>query len=317
MPFTLIKGSFHVVGYSPDGDSIRFAPDDPSLLSSLSGPPAKLNARGHAQLRIEAIDTLETHYASGGGNYHQPLALAKAAADRLVDFAGITNVVWSGNNVVAADDATPGYILSRAVEKNRRPVAFVFAGDAAEQDGASVHLDVARLADSYNRAALTEGLAYPTFYTGLFHDLRDSLAAEAASARNAGLGVWNDDGTLPGFDAVDLGVITADVPILPKLFRRLTDYMTEYGSAVDFKAKLEQSQEPVLDLVTSNFTHFDTFIEQASGSTEIRLTRAPELLVFDAMPQRPVNQFQAFLGNEIATPAMLFGEGVGPEPGIS
>ena len=28
MPFNLIKGTFHVVGYSPDGDSIRFRAED-------------------------------------------------------------------------------------------------------------------------------------------------------------------------------------------------------------------------------------------------------------------------------------------------
>lgn len=29
MPFFLIKGTFHVVGYQPDGDSIRFQADNP------------------------------------------------------------------------------------------------------------------------------------------------------------------------------------------------------------------------------------------------------------------------------------------------
>ena len=314
MPFTLIKGTFHVVNYSPDGDSIRFAPADPSLLSGLSGPPAKLNARGHAQLRIEAIDTLETHYTSTGGTYHQPLGLAKAAAERLMDFVGITNIVWSGNNVVQASDGTAGYILSRAVEKNRRPVAFVFAGSAPEADGASVHLDVARLADSYNQAALAEGIAYPTFYEGLFHDLRGALADRVIAARAAGAGVWNDDGTLPGFDPTNLAVITADVPILPKLFRRLVDYMTENATAVGFKAKLEQAREPVLDLATSNFTHFDTFINQAAGTSAVRLTREPELLVFNEMKQRPSNQFQAFLGDDFVTPELLFNEGATGAP---
>ena len=28
MPFFIIKGTFHVLGYSPDGDSIRFQADD-------------------------------------------------------------------------------------------------------------------------------------------------------------------------------------------------------------------------------------------------------------------------------------------------
>jgi hypothetical protein len=62
MPFTLIKGTFHVVGYQPDGDSIRFQADQRENWGLLKGSAVKLNARGHAQLRLEAIDTLETHY---------------------------------------------------------------------------------------------------------------------------------------------------------------------------------------------------------------------------------------------------------------
>jgi hypothetical protein len=56
MSFTLIKGTFHVLGYSPDGDSIRFKAKDASLWKKLSGPTVEMNARGHAQLRIEAVD---------------------------------------------------------------------------------------------------------------------------------------------------------------------------------------------------------------------------------------------------------------------
>mgnify|MGYP001088064252 CR=1 FL=1 len=69
MPFTLIKGMFHVQNYSPDGDSIRFRPQNAQLVRHLDGPPAKFNGRGHVQLRLEAIDALETHYnpPSGGG----------------------------------------------------------------------------------------------------------------------------------------------------------------------------------------------------------------------------------------------------------
>ena len=35
MPFVVIKGTFHVVGYSPDGDSVRFMADDKGLWSKL------------------------------------------------------------------------------------------------------------------------------------------------------------------------------------------------------------------------------------------------------------------------------------------
>lgn len=35
MPFTIIKGTYHVVGYSPDGDSIRFQADEEVILPKL------------------------------------------------------------------------------------------------------------------------------------------------------------------------------------------------------------------------------------------------------------------------------------------
>jgi len=301
MPFTLIKGTFQVVSYSPDGDSIRFHPGDPNLIRGLlNGDRAKLNMRGDVQLRIEAIDTLETHFTppSGGSpSLHQPVDLARAATDALLEFVGIADVAWDQQrrNVVSAADGTPGYILARSVERNGRPVAFVYAGDADEADGADVFLDSARLRASYNYTATSSGLAYATFYKGLFSDLRDELASAASAARAAGKGVYAEDGSQVGFNATNLGVITDEVPIMPKLFRRLSDYMVSSGSAVGFTSTLEAAREPVLDLTTSNFTHFDTLIEQADGSTTIKLTRFPESLVFDETIPQPGPVFAAVM----------------------
>jgi hypothetical protein len=306
MPFKLIKGSFHVRNYSPDGDSIRFQPDNAGLVQDLAGSKPKFNARNHVQLRIEAIDTLETHFSppSGGGALHQPLELAHAAADRLIEFVGIKDVEWdrAHRTVTDAQDGTRGYILARTVEKNGRPVAFVYAGEPSEEDGADVILDVNRLRDSYNYVALAEGYAYPTYYKGLFHDLREELTAAVADARTHSLGVQGKDKTNDGFKASTLGSITQEYAILPKLFRRLSEYMVNYGTAQGFKKKLAQSKEPVLDLRTSNFTHFDTFVEQEDDSVEIRVTRRPEELVFDEMPTRPSSAFSVLMGSEVAAP---------------
>lgn len=304
MPFKVIKGSFHVRNYSPDGDSMRFQPDDPGLVHDLAGSRPRFNARNHVQLRIEAIDTLETHYTppSGGGTLHQPLELAQAATDRLLDFVGIKDVEWDATHrtVLDAQDGTRGYIMARTVEKNGRPVAFVFAGEPPEDDGADVRLDAQRVRDSYNYTALAEGYAYPTYYKGLFHDLRAELTAAVEEARKGGLGVHQADKTNEGFKASDLRSITKQHAILPKLFRRLAEYMVNYGTAEGFKKKLAQSKEPVLDLRTANFTHFDTFVEQKDDM--IRLTRRPEELVFDETPTRPPHAFSALMGSEVAAP---------------
>lgn len=298
MPFTLIKGSFRVVGMSPDGDSIRFAADNRDLINNLPGSPPDPNPRPTAQLRLEGIDALETHYAAR----HQPTQWAHAARDRLLDFVGIRNVVWDANQttVVSADDGTRGWILSRQKEKYGRPVAFLFAGETAEQDGSQIMLQTDLLKQSFNHAAMAEGLAYPTYYEGLFSDLRNELTSVATAARSNGLGLWPVDRSTAGFDATSLAVIIDDVAILPKLFRRLSDYMATAGTAIGFREALALSQEPVWDLRNQNLTHFDTFIEQASGSAHIQMTRAPEELVFDPMPQVAANHFAAMIGAPIS-----------------
>ena len=306
MPFTLIKGTFHVRNYSPDGDSIRFQPDDAGLVHGLSGFRPKFNGRHHVQLRVEAIDALETHFSppSGGGALHQPLKLAHAATDKLLEFVGIGDVEWdqAHTTVVDARDGTRGYILARSVEKNGRPVAFVYAGEAPEADGTSVRLDVQRLGDSYNYLALAEGYVYPTYYQGLFHDLRDALTEAVVNARSHHMGVHKIDKTNDRIDASTLRNITKRYAILPKLFRRLSEYMVNYGTAVGFKRKLAQSLERVFDLRNMNFTHFDTFVEQEDDSVIIRLTRRPEELVFDEMPTRPSGAFSALMGSETTAP---------------
>jgi endonuclease YncB( thermonuclease family) len=316
MPFTLIKGGFRVVGYKPDGDSIRFEPDDRTLLQRLDKyRPGWDTAR--VQLRIEAIDSLETHYGAGGGTLHQPKRWAHAARDHLLAFTGVGAVQWDDRGatvVCAANDGARGYILSRAFEKNKRPVAFVFAGDAPEEDGADVRLLPDRLEQSFNYRALADGMAYPTFYQGLFADLRKSLSDAASRAQQAGEGLWADDVTQDGFDADDMNAITERHVIMPKLFRRLADYIALQRSASGFKESMMRSREPVLDLVEANFTHFDTFIDQAAGSTRIALRRRPQELVFDPMPQRPTEAFRlvaerpALVFDEL-TEAQLFPEG--------
>ena len=65
----------------PDGDSVHFFPDNPAAFTSLH-INAHLGSGGAAQLRLDAIDALETHYtppAHGAKTMHQPLDLAHAA----------------------------------------------------------------------------------------------------------------------------------------------------------------------------------------------------------------------------------------------
>jgi len=276
VPFYQIEGTFHVVGYSPDGDSVRFRAADATNWSRLSGPPVEMNARGHAQLRFEAIDTLETHYE----DEHQPLELATEALEFLLGELGITDVEWNDtrSTVVAANDGTAGYVLSREVEPNRRPVAFAFTGSPPEADGAEVFLDEEILRTSLNYLSVERGLAYPTYYKGLFSDLREEMTAAVNRAREAGAGVWAVDRTNKGFLVEGMDSVTDEHVILPKLFRRLARFLEAGGPVSGFGGFLEAQAEEVMILPAAHATHFDTVVEVEDDV--VRMTEPPENLIF-------------------------------------
>lgn len=277
MPFFIIKGTFHVLGYSPDGDSIRFQADDETNWAKLSGPPVTLNARRHAQLRLEAIDTLETHYR----NVQQPEALATLALDFLLRGLNITGVQWDvlRTRITQANDGTEGYILSRTVEPNRRPVAFAFSGPPPDADGSSIILKADLLSHSMNYKSLEEGLAYPTYYQGLFSDLRSALTDASARARQANAGVWAEDRTNTGFEVNGIQSITDEHVILPKLFRRLAEYLEAGGPINGFKEFLEMKADGVTIISSAHFTHLDTLV--SINGNVVRMTEPPENLVFE------------------------------------
>ena len=276
MAFFLIKGTFHVKGYSPDGDSIRFRARNPDNWKKLSGPAAELNARGHAQLRVEGVDALETHYQG----YHQPMKLARAACRYLLSYLGIDEVVWdeSQSRVIKAQDETEGYILARSTEANRRPVVFVFAGGIEHRDGSEVILDESILKRSLNYGLIARGLAYPTYYNGLFSDLRLPLTRAMAHARSEGRGIWPFDLTTKGFSVPGLEPLTENVVILPKLFRRLVDYMGDGGMMDGFRAHLQARCEPLVRVSQVHFTRLDAVVDVKGD--RVRLTESPENLIF-------------------------------------
>ena len=277
MPFSVIEGTFHVVGYSPDGDSVRFQARDDADWRKLNGPPVALNARKHAQLRFEAVDTLETHYL----NSHQPLGPATGPLEFLLADLGIADVGWNAERteVTSATDGTRGYVLSRATEQNRRPVAFVYAGDPPAQDGAEVFLDADTLRESVNYRSLERGLAYPTYYKGLFPELREAMTGAVVRARDGGLGVWAEDVTSAGFRVEGLESLVEEHVILPKLFRRLAEYLQAGGAVAGFDVFLQRRAEGVIVIPDVHATHFDTVVE-VEGEV-VKMTVRPEDLIFE------------------------------------
>jgi endonuclease YncB( thermonuclease family) len=284
MPMLCLAGTFRILSTEPDGDSIRFYPDDSTDWERVPGPNAvRTNAGGGAQLRLDGIDALETHYSPrGGGPLHQPIDLAHQARDELVRWLGFRGIERAGETVTAATpEELPGYLLTRGADVYGRCVALIGRGDAPATSATQAMVRVADLRRTANHRLIAAGLAYPTFYLKLFADLRAELTKQARQARTAKKGVWAADRTQKGVDVETLATLTDDAVLLPKLFRRLVDYLAINDRDVSlegFPAYLEQRQDPVFILSTGTYTGFD-FVVSVRGQV-VKLTTEPEDLVF-------------------------------------
>ena len=281
----VIQGTYRILGAQPDGDSIRFTPDDPQEWDLVEGPHrVHRNAHGGAQLRLDGIDSLETHFTTTGARLHQPLGLAHAASDALVELVGFSNVVRNPNETVteSTPEEVPGYILTRGADMHGRCVALASAGDPPGPSGQGTNVDVPLLKETVNYKQLETGLAYPTYYKKLFPDLRNAMTEAVAEARQAQRGVWQGDETESGATITDVQTLEDNIVILPKLFRRLADYLElNQGdpSLAGFKAYLAQRDDRMFIISTAHSTGFD-FVVEVDGQT-VRLTRPPEDLVFE------------------------------------
>jgi hypothetical protein len=285
MAFSLIQGTYRILGFRPDGDSIRFAPRHPDLLNRL--PRARRMLRpGHAiQLRLESIDALETHFMSGSPLLErQPLRPADAARDHLLELLGFKHVQWSAGAVVSVDaDDRPGYILTHKCDNDGRPIAYVFAGAAPDADGSRVFLQAPMLAASVNHRLLARGYVYPMYYQGAFHDLRASLdaAVRAAQAHPHPTSVWATDATRSGAAVPPFATLVDDVAIWPKLFRRISRYFYDNPRATSLAGLLpymEGKPDPCFDLDTGSFTALHNYVEVADG--KVRMTKDVMRLIF-------------------------------------
>lgn len=221
----VIKGSFVIVDKSPDGDSVRFRPDDATLFKQLKRSyriePSK---DGTVQLRFEAIDAPELHYQGKG----QPLG--REARDFLLNELGFSAYIYNNNDTIT--DAVPreirGGILSNSAETNGRPVSYVFLESdlSSYQDGERVRLDDMLLAKSLNVKVLQAGMAYYTVYSSQSESQRAFMQSIAEQAKDASLGVWAVDKTSE-FTLNGLEDVEENQLILPKLYRRCVSYLRE------------------------------------------------------------------------------------------
>ena len=283
MSMIVIVGTYRLIGSRPDGDSVRFYPNDPAEWDLVPGP-VRRNALGGAQLRLDGIDTLETHYPTKRGETHQPRRFGRAAQEELLSWLGFSQVHRSDDDTVT--DSVPrqadGYVFTRGADVHGRCVAFAGRGAAPGPSGRPMHVDVAAIQSTANHHQLRRGMAYPTFYRKLFPDLRAELADAAAQAKSDDEGFWPADLTFSGLKGEGLEQLAESATIMPKLFRRLADYLVLNDgdpSLAGFRAYVAERGDRMFILSTGHWTGFD-FVISVTDQT-VKLTAPLDDLVFE------------------------------------
>lgn len=272
--YKIIRGTFHVKGYSPDGDSIRFQADNDLNWDFFKWNTASARKARRKQLRVEAIDSLETHYEER----RQPPSFAVAALERILELIGITDVEYNllVTRITDAKDGTPGFIASNSVDGYDRPISFVFPGTVKLTDGAEIQSDALPIEKSINYLLLKEAIVYPTFYSTLEPELVEVLRDLAKNARKNCRGLWAIDRT-HGFRMWNPDTIQHEAIILPKLFRRFIQFFQESAHLEGFIDYLKKHRDPIL--VNGQLSFFDEQLENTGNF--YRLKVFPEDMIFN------------------------------------
>jgi hypothetical protein len=250
--YTVIHGRYRIHradnprnGPQPDGDTIRFEPDNLQLLQSLprfSGRAPDIRGQG-INVRYECIDTLETHFET---TTHQDETLAFAARDRNLALIGYTNVQFFPDepNIVASVDVDPlpGFVIANGIESNGRLLGLVYVGAPPGDDGEPIFVDEPLLDKSINVKIVASGLAYVEPYDTMPIALIKHMRVILKQARAAGTGIFARESVSVGKAATINSLDDAQEAVMwPKLFRRLASYFLEGRTGLsDFDAWIRQ-----------------------------------------------------------------------------
>jgi endonuclease YncB( thermonuclease family) len=263
--------------YMPDGDTIRFEPDNPQHLARL--PRRGAQPKSPASIRFEAIDALEKD---------QNLAQAKAPRDKMFELLGLGQVsidFSSGGFQIQDANAgeSRGYILANSLDKYGRIIAFVFAGESGRPDGSVITPTQNDIDQSVNWQLIEAGLVYPTFYSTLHIDLMEGLVVAARTAREANTGLWSKAVGTPSTPAViqNIGELK-NLVLFPTLHRRLDDYLVSnfgFDNLANWLRSDNESRNKTVQRLTDGVVTDLAGILDTAGD-QIRLTLDPDTFVF-------------------------------------
>jgi endonuclease YncB( thermonuclease family) len=275
MAYKVIKGIYHVKGYSPDGDSIRFEANDDSNWDFFEWKSTYKKKQRKKQLRIEAIDALETHYDGKS----QPRSFAVAALEHLLGLLGISGVEYSLSitRIVEAQDQAPVAIITAGLDVYDRPICFAFSEMGGLEDGDEISAAELPLFDSINYQLARDGLVYPTFYDGMDRQIMAEIRLVVSEARADSRGIWAIDRT-GGFTLWNTHTIQQDVIIMPKLFRRFIAFFDRRSQFEAFPDYLKDNKDPVIFF--SDGTKSDLGELLAQDGRTYGLTVKPEDIIF-------------------------------------
>ncbi|MBN1313345.1 MAG: hypothetical protein JXB30_18205 [Anaerolineae bacterium] len=274
MRYKIIKGTFHIAGYTLSENTIKFKPVDANHWDFFDWKKRSPGQR--KRLRFEAIDMLEMHYKG----LSQPRSFGIPALETLFELLGIHDVVLSLSlaKVHSAKDGVKGFIASPALDMCDRPISLVFADDVQLNDGDEVTLADLPLDQCVNVKLAKKGLVYPTFYTTMEDDLLNYFAEIAAAGRKGMVGLWELDKT-NDFTLSGTSTITDDIVILPKLFRRLVAFFHARSDFAHLASYLAQEEDRVLIRSTDQMAYLSDLL--VVDNRNVRLPYALDDLVFE------------------------------------
>ena len=240
-----------VLDHVPDGDSVRFVPDQPIPVAQ-SMPRLRWSKDGALSVRLLGVDAPEIHYRRRGQPlWRQPPPWGERAAQALLSFLGFSELQrnLAGRVVDAEPQACRGTLGILRVDRYGRALALALRGEQGltlEDYGArDVSLAWEGLWEaSANRELLQQGHVYPLVHREFPADWRVSLSASVQMARMQGKGVWHVDRTHCGFPLSDAQALRDTLEsaclIWPFLFRRLVDIETCFRPASSSEAWLSR-----------------------------------------------------------------------------